>query len=137
MLSLFGSPSKTCDGVTRRAFLQAAGPGLLGLTLPKLLLAEQNIDSVGFNDYAPKAKSVIFLFLFGGPSQLETFDMKPESARETRGPFQPIPCKTPGLLMCEHLPKLAKISDKFSILRNLSHTYNDHSGAAHYIQTGM
>jgi hypothetical protein len=79
---------------------------------------------------------VIFVFLFGGPSQLETFDMKPEAPAEIRGPFQPTVCRTPGLLMCEHLPKLAAVSDRFSVIRTMTHTYNDHSGGAHYLQTG-
>jgi len=83
-----------------------------------------------------KAKSVIFLFLFGGPSQLETFDMKPDAPSNLRGPFTPIASRTPGLLISEHLPKLANISDKFNVIRSMTHTFNDHSGGGHYIQTG-
>jgi hypothetical protein len=79
---------------------------------------------------------VIFLNLFGGPSQLETFDMKPDAPSKIRGPFKPIACKTPGLLICEHLPRLASMSDKFCVVRSMSHQYNDHSGGGHYIQTG-
>jgi hypothetical protein len=79
---------------------------------------------------------VIFLFLFGGPSQLETFDMKPEAPRELRGPFSSIRSRTPELRICEHLPKLADISHKFGVIRTMTHSYNDHSGAGHYIQTG-
>jgi hypothetical protein len=92
-------------------------------------------ESFGVSD-RPRAKSVIFLFLFGGPSQLETFDLKPEAPDTVRGPFRPIACRTPGLLICDRLPRLAQISDKFSVLRTMSHSYNDHSGGAHYIQTG-
>ena len=79
---------------------------------------------------------MIFLFLFGGPSQLETFDMKPDAPQEIRGPFKPIASRTPDLLISEHLAQLAKISDKFAVIRSMTHTYNDHSGAAHDIQTG-
>jgi hypothetical protein len=79
---------------------------------------------------------VIFINLFGGPSQLETFDLKPDAAEKIRGPFRPIACRTPGLLISEHLPRLAHVSDKFCVVRTMTHPYNDHSGAAHYIQTG-
>jgi hypothetical protein len=79
---------------------------------------------------------VIFLFLFGGPSQLETFDLKPHAPDKIRGAFRPIASRTPGLLISEHLPRLAGVSDKFCVVRSMTHSYNDHSGAAHYLQTG-
>ncbi len=126
MLSL----SRTLS-TTRRTFLTTAGAGLLGLHTNQLLQAE----SIGVTG-AAKAKSVIFLFLYGGPSQLETFDLKPDAPEKIRGPFKPIPCKTPGLKISEALPKLAKVSDKFCVIRTMTHTYNDHSGAGHYLQTG-
>ncbi len=131
MLHLNGSPHAACDGLTRRRILEAGGAGLLGLSLPRLLQAE-TIHSPA----TPRAKSVIFVFLFGGPSQLETFDMKPDAPSGIRGPFQHIDSRTPGLHVCEHLPNLARVSDKFCVVRTMSHTYNDHSGAAHYLQTG-
>lgn len=130
MLTILGHPRKVCDGLTRREILRAAGTGLLGVNLPKVLAAEEQGAGRG------KAKSVIFLFLFGGPSQLETFDMKPEAPEKIRGPHKPIPCRTDGLLICEHLPRLAQVSDKFSVVRTMTHDYNDHSGGGHYIQTG-
>jgi len=130
MLSIMGSSHSACDRVTRREILQVAGAGLLGLSLPKVLEAESLTTGVA------KAKSVIFLFLFGGPSQLETFDMKPEAPDTIRGPFKPIGCRTPGLVMSEHLPRLANVSDKFCVVRTMTHTFNDHSGGGHYIQTG-
>ena len=113
----------------RRAVL-AAGSSLLGLNLAGLLAAQAAAPS------RAKAKSVIFLFLFGGPSQLETFDMKPEAPERIRGPYKAIASRTPGLRICEHLPRLAAISNEYTILRTLNHTYNDHSGAGHYLQTG-
>lgn len=79
---------------------------------------------------------MIFLFLFGGPSQLETFDLKPGATAAIRGPYAPIACRTPGMLIGEKLPRLAAMSDKFCVLRTVSHSYNDHSGGGHYIQTG-
>ncbi len=132
MLSISGKSRKTCDGLTRRELLTAGGAGLLGLTVPKLMQAEEL--KIPFKE--GKAKSVIFLFLFGGPSQFETFDLKPEAPSEIRGPFQHIDSRTPGLLISEHLPKLANISDKFNVIRTMNHSFNDHSGGGHYIQTG-
>lgn len=116
---------------SRRQVLQAGGAGLLGLSLPKLLAAE----SVS-RPTKGRAKSVIFLFLFGGPSQLETFDLKPKAPAKIRGPFHPIASKTPGLHLCEHMPRTAQVSDKMCVLKTMTHSYNDHSGAGHYIQTG-
>ena len=81
------------------------------------------------------AKSVMFLYLFGGPSQLETFDMKPDAPSGIRGPFKPIDSRTPGLRICEHLPRTAQVSDKFCVIRTMTHPHNDHN-ACHYIQTG-
>jgi hypothetical protein len=131
MFTVLGHPRSVCDGVNRRQLLQVGAAGLFGLSLPDLLKAESQ-SSVA----TPKAKSVIFLLLFGGPSQLETFDMKPDAPEAIRGPFRPIPSRTSGLLISEHLPKTANISDKFCVLRTMSHSFNDHSGGGHYIQTG-
>ncbi len=122
-------PASRCGVSGRRPFLQAAGAGLFGLTVPKLLQAEEHAQPA-------TAKAVIFVFNFGGPSQLETFDLKPNAPEKIRGPFRPITCRTPGLLISEHLPQLANISDKYTIVRTMSHTFNDHSGGGHYIQTG-
>jgi hypothetical protein len=131
MLGVLGSNQRTCEGFSRRHLLQAGGAGLLGLNLPKLLAAE---SATPFQN--ARAKSVIFLFLFGGPSQHETFDMKPEAPDTIRGPWKPIACRTPGLLISEKLPQTAAISDKLTVVRTMSHGFNDHSGAGHYIQTG-
>lgn len=135
MLTINGTPKSTCTGLSRRQLLEIGGPGLLGLSLPNLLAAnEAQSDSEPFANGT--AKSVIFLFLFGGPSQLETFDMKPEAPSEIRGPFTSIRSKTPDLIMSEHLGRLANISDKFAVVRTMTHDFNDHSGAGHYLQTG-
>jgi len=131
MLSLLGSPRvRACDRISRRTVLEAAGAGLFGLTLPRVLAAEELAGG------KPRAKSVIFLFLFGGPSQLETFDMKPDAPAKIRGPFKPIASKNPDLRVCEHLPRVAGITDQLCVIRTMTHSYNDHSGGGHYIQTG-
>jgi hypothetical protein len=136
MLTLLGQASRACDGLTRRRLLEVAGAGLLGASFGKLAAAETRSAQLRPAVRAPRARSVIFLFLYGGPSQLETFDMKPEAADAIRGPFKPIACRTPELRICEHLPKTAAVSDKFCVLRTLTHPYNDHSTAGHYLQTG-
>jgi hypothetical protein len=131
MFCIEGHPRRVCDGISRRTLLEAAGSGLLGLSLPRLFAAEARAEPT-----APRARSVIFLFLFGGPSQLETFDLKPDAPEKIRGPFRPIASRTPGLLIGEHLPRLAAISDRYCVVRTMTHPFNDHSGAAHYMQTG-
>ncbi len=131
MLEILGRSQSVCGGVSRRELLQAGGAGLFGLTLPKLLQAE-----AASLPTAPRAKSVIFLFLFGGPSQLETFDLKPAATSNIRGPYSPIDCRTPDLRISEKLARCAAISDKFAVVRTLSHSFNDHSGGSHYLQTG-
>ena len=130
MLRILGQTRRVCNGLTRRDVIRAAGAGLLGTSLAKVLAAEE-IGAV----VRPRAKSVMFLFLFGGPSQLETFDMKPDAPEGIRGPFRPTQSRTPGMLVCEHLPKLAALSDKFAVIRTVTHSQNDHN-ACHYIQTG-
>lgn len=130
MLTIQGRPRELCNGITRRALLQAGGAGLFGTSLPQLLAAEQSGAVV-----RPRAKSVLFLFLFGGPSQLETFDMKPDAPTGIRGPYQSIAARTPELRICEKLPKLAAMSDRFAVIRTVTHSHNDHN-ACHYIQTG-
>ena len=126
MLTIQGTSQRVCNGLTRRDVIRAAGTGLLGTSLPTLLAAEEAGAVV-----APRAKSVMFVFLFGGPSQLETFDMKPDAPQEIRGPYQPIASPTPGLRICEHLPKLAAMSDKYAVIRTMTHGQNDHN-ACHY-----
>jgi uncharacterized protein (DUF1501 family) len=130
MLTVQGRPRQLCNGLSRRDILQAAGAGLFGTSLTSLLAAEEAGAVV-----QPRAKSVLFLFLFGGPSQLETFDMKPDASKEIRGPYQPIDSHTPGLRVSEKLPQLAALSDKFAVIRTVTHGHNDHN-ACHYIQTG-
>jgi len=120
------------DAVGRRTVLQAGGAGLLGLGLNPVLRAEEHPQVI-----VPRAKSVIFLFLFGGPSQLETFDMKPDAPDKIRGPFGAITSRTPELRICEHLPRIAEVTDRLCVVRTMSHGFNDHSGGGHYVQTGQ
>lgn len=129
MLTILGRPQRACSGVTRREALQA-GAGMLGVGLSSVLAAEaaQPVKNA-------RAKSVLFLYIYGGPSQLETFDMKPDAASGIRGPFRPIDCRTPDLRICEHLPRMAALSDRFSVVRTLNHSHNNHH-ACHWMKTG-
>src|SRR5262250_1530284 len=105
MIHLHGSGSRLCDGVTRREFLRVGGLGLAGLTLPSLLRGQARAAAPRRE---PRAQSVIQLFMWGGPSQHETFDLKPAAADGIRGEFRPIATSVPGVRICEHLPQLAR-----------------------------
>src|SRR5687768_13816081 len=110
-----------CDGVRRRDFL-AYGVAGFGLSLPALLkrTAQGEINS------AAGGKSAIFVQLAGGPSHIDTFDLKPEAPDTHRGEFKPIPTNVRGIEICEHLPKLAKCADKYAVIRGVSHTLAAH-----------
>ncbi len=121
--------------LTRRRAIQAGAIGLLGLGSNHLAALRALAAS---DSKAPpvRAKSVIYVFLSGGLAQHESFDMKPDAPREIRGEFQPIPTRTPGLRICEHLPLLAGCSSKWSLVRSLTHSSNEHSAAHHIMLTG-
>ena len=132
MLHLCGPGTRLCDGVTRREFLRVGGLGLAGLTLPALLRARSDAGPARCG----KAKSVIQLFMWGGPSQLETFDLKPNAPDGIRGDFQPIATRTPGIRICEHLPRLAAATERYAILRSVTHTGTNHGTSAYHMLTG-
>ena len=138
MLTILGSDRGMGVAPSRRRILQAGAAGLFGISLSEVLRMEAtaNGQELGGPTGKPKCKSVILLFLFGGPSQLETFDMKPDAPEKIRGPYRPIASRNPDLRICEHLPKLANLADKYTVIRTMSHSFNDHSGGAHYLQTG-
>ncbi len=121
--------------LSRRSVLQAGALG--SLTLPRLwqsqLLASNQPSASGFG----KAKRCIFLFMWGGPSQLDTFDMKPNAPLEIRGEFQPIKTKTPGLGVCEHFHRLSKMTDKIAVVRSLTHDDPAHLSSGHTTVTGQ
>lgn len=134
MLTILGTERGLGMHPSRRRILQAGTAGLFGISLQDILRCE----ALGGSDAGakPRCKSVIVLFLFGGPSQLETFDMKPDAPDKIRGPYRPIASKNPDLRICEHLPGLAQLADRYAVIRTMTHTFNDHSGGAHYLQTG-
>src|SRR5215470_6557624 len=114
MLKVTGKASiTTCDGITRRNFLQVGTLGALGLSLSKFA-ALQALGAVRENS---SNQACIMIFNLGAPSQLDTFDMKPNAPAEIRGPFKPIPTNNPEIQICEIFPLHAKLADKFSLVR--------------------
>jgi uncharacterized protein (DUF1501 family) len=117
---------------SRRFAIQAGAVGLLGLGVNHL----SALRTLAAGRREPKAKAVIYIFLSGGLSQLDSFDLKPDAADAFRGEFQPIATRTPGLRICEHLPRLAERSQLWALCRSLTHPSNDHSASHHIMLTG-
>jgi hypothetical protein len=118
----------------RRALLRSSLVGLWSLGMADLLRLESAAASPGTP--APGPKSILVLWLWGGPSHMETFDMKPDAPPEYRGDFKPIDTNVPGLRICEHLPLLAKLADKFALVRSLHHDSTGHVNSTHTVLTG-
>jgi hypothetical protein len=110
-------PVHFCDGLTRRDFLHAGSLGLLGLTLPDMF-ALRALGAVN----PGKDVNCILLMLVGAPSQLDTWDMKPDAPAEIRGPYKPIPTNVPGIQISEIFPRMAKLADKYALVRSVYHT---------------
>jgi len=123
-----------CSGpVSRRSFLEVGGLGLLGLGMGDFLRAETIAKKAGRK---LKDKSVIFIWLPGGPPHMETYDMKPDAPLENRGAFSPIRTNVKGIEVCELLPLHAKCADKYNIIRSVHHDFNDHGGGHKRFLTG-
>jgi hypothetical protein len=116
--------------ITRRHLIKVGGLGLLGLSMPKLLQAE------AVKKLTARAKSVIFLFQWGGPSHVDMFDRKPEAPEGIRGPLKGIPTAVPGLHVCEGMERVAKIMDKVTLIRSVHHTMKNHNSAGYYALAG-
>jgi len=129
------SPSPQHPRITRRTAVEAGAVSLLGLGLNHLTALRALAATHGTTG-APPARSVIFIFLSGGLSQLDSFDLKPDAPEEIRGEFKPIETKTPGIRICEHLPMLAQRSRHWALVRSLTHPSNDHSTGHHIMLTG-
>src|SRR5881396_550751 len=119
MLKITGNGSiTTCDGISRRDFLQVGTLGAIGLTLSQYA-ALQTRGAVAKEE---SGRSAIMIFNLGAPSQLDTWDMKPDAPREIRGPFNPIRTNNPDIQISEIFPLHAKLADKFSLVRSCYHT---------------
>ena len=125
-------------GVPRREFLRAGALSLFGLGLPELLRARAAEPSGSLRTplASPRAKACIVLFMWGGPAQQDTWDMKPDAPEVYRGEFKPIPTVVPGLRICEHLPLLAQRADKLCLIRSMTHADVNHLTATHHLLTG-
>ncbi|QDU61489.1 hypothetical protein Pan216_23500 [Planctomycetes bacterium Pan216] len=145
MLVLSGSPGKDlCDsqlGASRRAFLRVGGSGMLGLGLGSMFQLKaqaketRHVGGPGWN----KAKSIIMVYLQGGPSHLDLWDPKPDNPDNVKSVFKPIDTKLPGVHFTEILPKLAQVNDKFTMIRSMSYTPNglfNHTAAIYQMMTG-
>ncbi len=108
----------------RRGMLKAGLAGMAGLTLPRLL--EARAASSAGKGSAPNGKSVILLWMAGGPSHIDTWDVKPDRPYENRGPFSAIATRLPGVLICEHLPKQAALLDRFTLIRSVDARFSNH-----------
>lgn len=129
----FGQDKQHCDGLSRRQALRIGSSGLIGgLSLPLLM----ELQAKAASKKKPKAEACIMLFLEGGPSTIDMWDMKPDAPAEIRGPYKPIKTNVPGTWVSEHCHRCAKVADKFTILRNHSHKDNGHTTGYHYMMTG-
>src|SRR5687768_6415512 len=121
MLTIYDrSQSRFCDGVSRRNFLRIGALGLGGLTLPQLLQAESQ------SGIRRSHKAVIMIFLPGGPSHQDMFDLKMDAPMEVRGEFKPIRTNVPGIQICEHLPRIAAMADKLVFIRSMVGAEDNH-----------
>src|SRR5437016_1384255 len=143
MISIPGQPGSTCDGFSRREFLRVGGAGMLGISLGDILRLEARADSApvlaGKRNGWGKAKSVILVFLQGGPSHIDIWDPKPDAPSNIRGEFKPIRSNVPGIWLSEVMPMLAKQMDKATLIRSLSYTpagLFNHTAAIYQMMTG-
>ena len=133
MLNLLGERFRLCDAITRRGMLRVGALGLGGLTLADLLRHKALARAAG---QPVKDTSVILLWLAGGPSHLDMYDLKPSAPAEFRGEFRPIDTNVPGIQISEHLPRQAALMDKLAIVRSGTHTNAGHGMGSQWMRTG-
>jgi hypothetical protein len=134
MLDIFGGSNRTCDGVSRRNFLRLGVLGMGGLTLPDLLRLRAQAAGQG---QAVKDTAIIQVMLNGGPTHIDTYDLKPDAPKEFRGEFKPIATNVPGISICELFPLQARVMDKMTLIRSMYHSTADHNAGQHWIMTGF
>ncbi|WP_406700473.1 DUF1501 domain-containing protein [Singulisphaera sp. Ch08] len=122
---------RRCDGVDRREFLRLGSLGTLGLGLSEVLRLRAHAG-----ENPPGLKNCILIWLDGGPSHLETFDLKPDAPAEVRGPYRPIATNVPGLMIGEHFGHLARQADKVCLIRSMTSELGEHNFGRHYLLTG-
>src|SRR5688500_3077868 len=127
--------ARHCDGMTRREALRIGALGLGGLTLPRLLQLQAQA-SVTNPNLPARAQSVIILVLFGGPSHLDTWDLKPNAPEVIRGTFQPVRTNVTGIQITEHMRRMAQVMDHCAIIRSMRHGNGNHPAAAYWMMVG-
>jgi len=145
MLNIPGRRAYTCEGPTRRELMRVGSIGLMGLSLPHFFLWRKQAQAAevvakysgarGFDS----AKSIIMVFLQGGPSHIDIWDPKPDAPANIRGEFKPIKTKIPGTYISEHMPMMAQHLDKATLIRSMSYTPNglfNHTAAIYQMLTG-
>src|SRR5437764_13472836 len=135
MLDLILGRTTDCTGISRRSFLRVGGLTTLGLTLPGFLRLQSLRAGSAQPDAKKKAMRCILLWMQGGPSHHDTFDPKPDAPAEVRGEFGTIPTTLPGVRIAEHLPLLAKQTDKYSIIRGHDPKHGSHGVADHLMMS--
>src|SRR3954447_1611130 len=120
---------------SRREFLRAGGLGLLGLGLPTLLQARGASPAPAAGSFG-RARACILLFMWGGPAQQETWDLKPDAPEQVRGEFKPIATNLPGVAISEHFPLLARQMHRLAVIRSVHHADVNHLTATHELLTG-
>jgi hypothetical protein len=136
MLSILGRGARLCDGITRREALRVGGLGFTGLMWSDLLKARAATTGQPRGGSFGKANACIIVFNYGGPSHLDTWDLKPNAPHEVRGEFKPIATRVPGLSITEHLPRLAAQAHRYAVIRSVTHRDNDHAIGAYLALTG-
>lgn len=126
--------TQSCDGLSRRDFLRVGSLGLGSLSLADVLRARASGST---EQRSGTDTSVVFLFLSGGPSHLDTYDPKPDAPAEFRGPFKPINTRIPGYAIAELMPRQAQVMDNMAVVRTFSHNDGNHGSAVHWVATGV
>src|SRR5882672_3099757 len=121
MLRILGTPTRLCDGLTRRELLHLGGLGAFGFGLADFLRVRETQAAPAHDSAFGKAKACILLFPYGSPPQHETFDPKPDAPAEIQGEMKAIRTSVPGLHICERLPRIASLMDRVCVVRSLTH----------------
>src|SRR5207248_1674727 len=135
MIRLLGSRKRLCNGLTRRDWLHLGGLALFGVGLSDVLRLQQAQAGGPRAGRFGQARACILLYKYGSPSQHETFDPKPDAPAEVQGEMKAIPTRVPGIHVCEHLPRTARIMDRLTVVRSLTHPYPLHGTV--YAMTGI
>ena len=134
MLTFLGKERRFCDGLSRRDFISAGALAVGGLTLADVLRGQAQAKTGATRPSGSSHKAVIMIYMPGGPTHMDTYDLKPEAAAEFRGEFKPIRTKVPGIQLCELMPLQASIADKLTVVRGIKF-YDEHD--AHHLMTGF